>query len=170
MTAYGTNESISANGTNGTTSRAAWVPRAQALYESSLDEIHRRTDRMFANLMIFQWIAGIAAALWISPRTWAGASSQVHVHVWAAVFLGVATASQWRWLEHAGWVLFEDVFLVISIRQSLKDMFDVAARRSQLEDHNAEIEHKVLERTADLVAAQKLLLDATRRAGMAEVA
>jgi signal transduction histidine kinase len=67
-------------------------------------------------------------------------------------------------------VLFEDVFLMISIRQSLNDMFDVAARRSQLEIHNAEIEQKVAERTADLIAAQKQLLDVTRQAGMAEVA
>jgi len=36
---------------------------------------------------------GIAAALWISPRTWAGAASQVHVHVWLAVFLGGAITS-----------------------------------------------------------------------------
>jgi len=33
----------------------------------------------------------------------------------AGVFLpqsvfGVLTPSSWRWLEHAGWVIFEDVF------------------------------------------------------------
>src|SRR5690242_13350348 len=64
--------------------------RAAKLFERDRPEIFRRTDRWFAGLMAFQWLAGIAAALWISPRTWSGATSQVHVHVWAAVFLGGA--------------------------------------------------------------------------------
>jgi PAS domain S-box-containing protein len=219
---------------------------AKALYQASQLEIYRRTDRMFAYLMVLQWLAGIAAALWISPRTWTGTTSQVHVHVWAAVFLGgaissvpvalawlrpghamtrhavavaqtltsallihltggriethfhvfgslaflafyrdwrvlitatvvvaadhmvrgllwpqsvfgVVNASQWRWLEHAGWVVFEDVFLVISIRQSLQDMRDVATRRAELENYNLEIERKVVERTADLQRANDAL-------------
>ncbi len=43
---------------------------------------------MFGVLMVFQWLFGIAAALFISPRTWAGNTSSIHPHVWAAVFLG----------------------------------------------------------------------------------
>src|SRR5207302_4541295 len=31
--------------------------------------------------------------LWVSPKTWAGASIQTHWHVWAAIFLGGAIAS-----------------------------------------------------------------------------
>src|SRR4051794_14660038 len=55
--------------------------------------IFKRTDHIFAGLMIFQWIAGIAAALFISPRTWSGAESQTHLHVWMAIlFGGVVTA------------------------------------------------------------------------------
>src|SRR4051812_6283177 len=65
-----------------------WEQRAAELQAASQAERHQRTDRMFAYLMIVQWLAGIAAACWISPRTWAGTSSQVHMHVWAAVFLG----------------------------------------------------------------------------------
>ncbi len=48
---------------------------------------------MFAGLMILQWIAGIGVALWITPRTWVGAVSSVHVHVLAAIFLGGAIAA-----------------------------------------------------------------------------
>src|SRR6266850_2022231 len=177
--------------------------RTAALFEGSQNQILQRTDRMFAWLMVFQWLAGIAAALWISPRTWIGATSQVHVHVWAAILLGgaisslpvflafrrpghaftrhtiavaqmltsallihltggriethfhvfgslaflafyrdwrvlisasavvavdhlvrgvywpqsvygVSAGSEWRWVEHAGWVVFEDIFLVMS--------------------------------------------------------
>jgi len=43
--------------------------------------------------MAVQWVAGIAAAVWISPRTWMGMSSRIHVHVWLAIFLGGAITS-----------------------------------------------------------------------------
>lgn len=43
---------------------------------------------MFAILMAVQFVAGIIAALVISPRTWAGSSSHVHIHVWAALLIG----------------------------------------------------------------------------------
>ena len=38
--------------------------------------------------MLVQWLGGIAAALWIAPRTWVGATSVLHLHVPVAVFLG----------------------------------------------------------------------------------
>ncbi|MBA3962354.1 MAG: PAS domain-containing protein [Chthoniobacterales bacterium] len=196
--------------------------RARSLFRENLHAIHCRADRLFAGLMILQWIAGIAIAVWISPRTWIGAQSLVHWHVWAAIFLGGAlaslpvylalrqpgtvltrhtvavsqtlysallihltggriethfhvfgslaflafyrdwrvlatatavvaldhatrgifwplsafgtlTTSPWRWIEHAGWVLFEDVFLFLSITQSTREMREVATRRINLE-------------------------------------
>ena len=33
---------------------------------------------------------------------------------WPQSVYGVLVASQWRWLEHAAWVIFEDVFLVVA--------------------------------------------------------
>src|SRR5437868_5428653 len=247
--------------------------RTTALFEESQLQILQRTDRMFAWLMVFQWLAGIAAALWISPRTWIGATSQVHMHVWAAILLGgaisslpvflafkrpgyaitrhtiavaqmltsallihltggriethfhvfgslaflafyrdwrvlisatvvvavdhllrgvflpqsvfgVLTPSSWRWLEHAGWVIFEDAFLLISIQQGLRDMRQVAERQARLEALNESIEQRVHERTRDLEreinerieTQSKLeethnqLLQVSRQAGMAEVA
>src|SRR5207245_8775179 len=62
--------------------------RTAALFQESQNQIQQRTDRMFAWLMVFQWLAGMGAALFISPRTWVGVTSQTHIHVWAAVFLG----------------------------------------------------------------------------------
>ena len=41
---------------------------------------------------------------------------------WPQSVYGVLVASQWRWLEHAAWVLFEDVFLVVSCRRSFAEM------------------------------------------------
>jgi PAS domain S-box-containing protein len=70
---------------------------------------------------------------------------------WPQSIFGVLAASPWRWLEHAGWVVFEDTVLVISIRQNLAEMLGVAERQAKLEAVNGEIERQVTERTAELV-------------------
>jgi PAS domain S-box-containing protein len=62
--------------------------RAAELFAEGQLNNFRQTDRMFAVLMAVQWIAGIAAALWISPYTWEGTVDRVHIHVWMAVLLG----------------------------------------------------------------------------------
>jgi len=202
--------------------------RTQVLLEESQLKIFKRTDRMFAGLMVFQWLAGIAAALWMSPKTWAGAVSQTPLHLWAAIFLGgaiisvpvflvlthpgrvftrhsiavgqlltsgllihltgdsiethfhvfgslvflafyrdwrvllsasvitvidhisggiywphslfgVLAASHWRWLDHAGWVVFADVFFIHSCLQGVKDLRIVAERQAELEERTQEL-------------------------------
>jgi PAS domain S-box-containing protein len=196
--------------------------RASELFESYRQDIYRSTDRLFACLMGFQWIAGIVFALWVSPLAWYGSISRTHIHVWAAVVVGgiislfpallgllrpgrpstrytiavaqmlmgallihltggrlethfhvfgslaflafyrdwrvlipativvaldhmlrgmfwpqsvygVLAVSQWRWLEHAAWVLFEDVFLVVSCTRSVAEMRETAERTATLE-------------------------------------
>ncbi len=220
--------------------------RTDELWREHRHRIYRNTDRLFGGLLVLQWLAGIAAAYWISPRTWIGNESQVHVHVWAAVVLGgiialppallawwrpgekltrhviaiaqmlasallihltggraethfhvfgslaflafyrdwrvlltasvvvtidhflrgvywpqsvfgSASVSSWRWLEHAGWVLFEDVFLVYTCLRSQKEMKEIAARRAQLEINHDLIEQAVVERTAELAASNREL-------------
>jgi PAS domain S-box-containing protein len=69
---------------------------------------------------------------------------------WPQSVYGVLHASIWRSFEHAGWVLFELVFLIISIRKSLSEMLLVAERQAKLEELNETIEQTVAERTADL--------------------
>jgi PAS domain S-box-containing protein len=69
---------------------------------------------------------------------------------WPQSIFGVVTPSHWRWMEHAAWVLFEDTFLVISIKQSLREMRGLAQRQASLESLNAGIEQKVTERTKEL--------------------
>ena len=60
-----------------------------------------------------------------------------------------------RALEHGEWVLFEDFFLFLSIRQSLREMRHVAAHQAELQTVNAAIESKVLLRTAELAASEE---------------
>ncbi|MBI3542698.1 MAG: HAMP domain-containing histidine kinase [Deltaproteobacteria bacterium] len=67
--------------------------RAENLFHDHVDAICRRTDRMFAVLMAIEYVGGIAAALLISPKTWSGSQSSIHVHVLAAVVLGALILS-----------------------------------------------------------------------------
>ena len=63
---------------------------AARLFAENRQQIYARTDRLFAMLMVFQWLLGIAFALWVSPLTWEGDVSSTHLHVRAAVYLGGA--------------------------------------------------------------------------------
>src|SRR5581483_6241463 len=226
--------------------------RANELLHEHEQNIFRRADYFFARLMIVQWLAAIAAALVVSPRTWIGDASQVHPHVWAAILFGgtitgfpvllaltrpgeaftrhtigfsqmlmsallihltggriethfhvfgslaflafyrdwrvlvtatvvvaadhflrgvywpqsvfgVLFASNWRWVEHAGWVVFEDVFLTMSILQSRNEMRGIAFHRAELEESNAIVESRVKKRTSQLTAAHEELAASEER-------
>jgi two-component system, sensor histidine kinase and response regulator len=52
---------------------------------------------------------------------------------WPQSVYGVLVASQWRWVEHAAWVVFEDVFLVVSCQRSVAEMRETANRTAALE-------------------------------------
>ena len=221
--------------------------------------VWRRTDHLFAGLMILQWLAAMGVALWITPLTWIGATSSLHLHVLAAFFLGglisvfpvflsifrpaetltrhvigfsqmlmsgllidltggriethfhifgslaflafyrdwrvlvtattvvatdhfirgvywpesifgALTPDYFRWLEHTGWILFEDIFLFIMCLQSVAEMRSVALRQAELEMTNDRIELAVVERTAALDDANHKLQEAKEAADDANVA
>lgn len=233
--------------------------RTASLFRRSQRHTHLETDRLFGTLMIFQWLAGIIIAVWVSPKVWDNALHQKQLwHVWTAVFVGAVAcgvpalmawqrtgrlmtrhviavgqaltsallihltggrlethfhifgsltflmfyrdwrvlvtatvvlcadhfvrgmywpesifgeaAPKWRWLEHVGWILIEDLILYIAICQSLKETLEVARRRSRLEGINKLIEQQVQQRTVELTEAHKQLVEASRQAGMAEIA
>jgi two-component system sensor histidine kinase/response regulator len=228
---------FSTNGDRAERERLAQL--AAGHFQDHCQQVWQRTDRMFAGLMALQWLASIGVALWITPLTWIGATSSIHVHVLAAIFLGSAIAAfpillvflrpgqaitrhviavsqmlvsallihltggrvethfhvfgslaflafyrDWRvlvtativvaldhflrgtfwpqsvfgtitpdslrWTEHAGWVLFEDVFLFIMCHQSVVEMRGIARRQAELELTNDRIELAVKERTCEL--------------------
>ncbi|GAB5521347.1 MAG: hypothetical protein RhofKO_35980 [Rhodothermales bacterium] len=63
---------------------------ARSTFQDFMDENNRRTDRLFAVFMPVQWLATIVAAIVISPRTWSGMESALHIHVSAALLMGGA--------------------------------------------------------------------------------
>src|ERR1700730_13218357 len=75
--------------------------RAAVHLAKAKEENYKRADHLFARLMVVQWLAAIAATLLLSPRTWAGASSQVHPHVIAAIFFGGAITALPVYLGYA---------------------------------------------------------------------
>src|SRR5215813_9496866 len=62
--------------------------RTLELFREMHAAVIEHTDHIFGRLMIWQWLFAVVMAVLISPRTWSGAQSQIHVHVLAAIFLG----------------------------------------------------------------------------------
>jgi len=211
--------------------------RVEELYHEQHQRFYCWTDRLFAWLLAGQWLAAILVAIWLSPLTWEGPQSSIHVHVYAASLLGLgiislpialvliapgasitrhtiafaqalmsallihltggriethfhvfaslallafyrdwrvlltasivtagdhfvrglvwpqsvygtALASPWRFAEHAGWVLMEDIFLILSCRASVREMWAGAERQASLEQAN----HAALESNEQLRA------------------
>ena len=183
-----------------------------------LGDIAYRTDRMFAGLMLLQWVVLIGLAVWFTPYTWVGARSErspslmlaiffggvislapalfawiapgqrftrhfiaagqmltssllihltggrieTHFHIfgslaflafyldwavlltasavvtadhfmrgvfWPVSIFGVADTDAWRWVEHAGWVVFCDIFLIASCIERVRKMRVIAVQQ-----------------------------------------
>jgi hypothetical protein len=196
--------------------------RATELRDAQMQERRARVDKMFALLLVIQYLAGIGAAFVVSPYAWEGKERVLHMHVWVAVLAGagitllpvllaffrpgtaltrhVIAASQmlssallihlsggriethfhvfgslaflafyldwkviitativvatdhfargifwpesvygvvnpgwWRFLEHAGWVVFEDIFLIWACIFSSRDYGNMAVRQAEVE-------------------------------------
>lgn len=220
--------------------------RGEALYHDYFRANCARTDQMFAVLMFVQWIGAIVTACLISPHTWIGETSTLHIHVWMAIGLGglvsafpiylaltapgeattrhgiafaqaiwsallihlsggrlethfhifgslaflafyrdwrvlitfsVVTAvdhfvrgywwplsvygvmmeSPLRWIEHAGWVVFEDIFLIISCLRGQAEGRSLCDRQASLEATISTIEETVEQRTRELSEAKGFL-------------
>ncbi len=76
---------------------------------------------------------------------------------WPESIFGLPVVSHWRWLEHAGWVAFEDIFLVYSCVQAGRIGRKVALQRAALEESNHSIEAQVRERTMALTISEESL-------------
>src|SRR5262249_26313933 len=54
----------------------------------------------------------------------------------------LAFASTWRWVQHAFWVVFEDVILVLWCRAGLAEIWEISRQRAELEDSHQQIAQK----------------------------
>jgi two-component system, sensor histidine kinase and response regulator len=75
---------------------------------------------------------------------------------------GVLTTSPWRPVEHAGWILFENFFLVLSCVRSVREMKQIGMRQAEFEQsrdelrrYQEELEDRVKSRTAQLAEAKE---------------
>lgn len=67
---------------------------------------------------------------------------------------GVVTGAEWRFIEHAGWVAFEDVILIASCVRGVSEVEEIANQRAELEGANERIEATIAKRTEQLVGSE----------------
>ena len=75
---------------------------------------------------------------------------------------GILTASPWRWVEHAAWVLFEDVILIKMCLQGVQEMWEIAKRQASIEAITRGLEGEVHRRIAELERAKEAAEAASR--------
>lgn len=61
---------------------------ATRLYDVQRATLQRRISRTFAALIAAQWVCAVVFSLLVTPRTWIGSTSYVHMHVLASIVLG----------------------------------------------------------------------------------
>lgn len=76
---------------------------------------------------------------------------------------GIFTETNWRWLEHAGWVVFEDFFLGYSCIRGIAEMKIVALKRAESMANHEIAEQLVETRTGEL-KEERNQLDKTNKA------
>jgi signal transduction histidine kinase len=76
-------------------------------------------------------------------------------YFWPESVYGVVVASEWRWIEHAAWVIFEDVVLVMSCLSGNREVLQVARHTAGLEASNKEQARLAIEQS-ELVARLRL--------------
>ena len=71
---------------------AATASRVRDLAAGSLREFFAKADRIYGVILVVEWALLVATAVFYTPRTWIGAASATHAHVWAAIVLGALAA------------------------------------------------------------------------------
>lgn len=137
---------------------------AQILWSSLF--IHLTGGRIETHFHIFGSLAFIAFykdwKLLIPCTLIVGIDHYIRGVYWPQSVFGIMTPEPWRWLEHASWVLFEDVFLATTCIRRVHEMKAIAHRTAQLEFTNEKIEKIVEIRTRELSNSQKELEKANK--------
>lgn len=69
---------------------------------------------------------------------------------WAESVYGITSPEWWRFLEHAFWVVFEDIVLIMGILQNQRELRSLAEKQTAMEDVQLSVERQVVERTREL--------------------
>jgi signal transduction histidine kinase len=83
---------------------------------------------------------------------------------------GIITQSEWRWLEHAGWVMFEDFFLAYSCIRGIKEMKIVSLNRAEIIMQNEHAEEIIILRTDTIKEQQMHLAHSAKMSAIGEMA
>ncbi|MDZ4821272.1 MAG: ATP-binding protein [Planctomycetota bacterium] len=141
---------------------------AQMLFSGLL--IHVSGGRIETHFHIFGSLAFLAFyrdwSVLIPATLVVAADHYIRGVYWPSTVFGITNPSHWRWAEHASWVIYEDIFLIVACRYSVRDMWDSAARTAQLERINLEIENQAVELRRAYTANQAIVetaLDAVVR-------
>ncbi|WP_231741604.1 sensor histidine kinase [Stieleria varia] len=85
--------------------------------------------------------------------------------VWyPASAFGIFTASPYRWIEHAAWVLFEVAFLAPGCYRLRNEVRELCVRQTEIEIAKKDVDRQVKERTRELNNAYELLEQQTAEA------
>jgi diguanylate cyclase (GGDEF)-like protein/PAS domain S-box-containing protein len=116
--------------------------------------IHLTGGRIETHFSIFGSLAFLAFyrdwRVLVTASAIVAADHLVRGFLWPQSVYGVGFVEPWRWLEHVGWVVFEDVFLVWSCQRGVGELRGMAERQAELEALNDRVEAEVASRTAEL--------------------
>ncbi|MFH1299510.1 MAG: PAS domain-containing sensor histidine kinase, partial [Planctomycetota bacterium] len=76
---------------------------------------------------------------------------------WPLSAFGVSTESPFRWMEHAGWVIFEDIFLIRISLRGIQEQKKLCQRQADLELVNTKINEQVHQQIARYTEANARL-------------
>ncbi len=111
------------------------VAISQMLWSALL--IHLSGGRIETHFHVFGSLAFLA--FYLDWKVLGSASAVVVVDhllrglLWPESVYGVVTPEWWRFLEHAFWVVFEDVFLVLACTYGLHELVGAARRQAEVE-------------------------------------
>ncbi len=60
----------------------------QSTYQEARTSLLRSCNLFYGRLLIFEWLATVGVAIFVSPKTWVGTQSFIHPHVSFALILG----------------------------------------------------------------------------------
>lgn len=136
--------------------------------------IHVSGGRVESHFHVFGSLAFLAfyrdPAVLITASVVTAADHFLRGMYWPMSAYGEAVVSEWRWLEHGAWVIFEDFFLIISCLQDNKNLHILSERQASLEEINSRIEAEITERTQELAEQRELTLAKEKMAGLGEMA